>query len=1008
MPMDGTDPTLDHWQTALARHWPVAGPLQRLHGEYDLNLADETYVYKVMRPGLGEADIAPQVAAHEHARAAGVLVPSPIRSASGALTQVIEDETGEPRTVWVLNRLPGVPLASLRPWTPRLAGSIGEQIARLHGALASFDHPAVPDTHEWDIRALPARVGSARGLAAHPLAQTLQWILSEYTVPACAALDALPQQPIHNDLNEHNLLVAPAHCGDATLSGVIDFGDMLRAPAVLDLAIAAAYLVIGSRRPWPMLRALIAGYCAHRPLREGEGALLWPLLLSRLAQSAINAWLASEGGRDDPYLQISQRTVTDFLRKHAEDDPAFIRSLVGRASGTGWPASSKLTDWIASGECPIAPVFDAPLISAPVLDLSVTGEHACDDPVRPDLTQIADAVAQLAGDGAVLGRYAEPRLIYGALFFLSGSHGASDRRTVHLGLDVFLPAGTPVHSPLPATVHSAEICDAEYDYGGLVTLRHSDPDGRAFYTLYGHLSHASVSALKEGQAVTAGQAFALLGEPKENGGWPPHVHLQLGLTDLPGSRWPGVFDPDDAADWQGVFPDPSALLGLPPGRAACDPVDNSDLLDKRHAHSPPSLRTSYQEPLAIVRGWRSLLFDPEGRTYLDAYNNVPHVGHSHPRVRAAIDRQLRLVNTNTRYLQPIHGDYTAALAQRLPPSLDVVFLLSSGSEANELALRLARTATGRKDTLVMKAGYHGHTVAAIDISDYKFSGPGGEGAADWVHVVPNPDAFRAGLDPEERSSGEHFATEVTSLIDKLAASGHAPACFIAETFPSVGGQLIPPPGYLEAVYRSVRSAGGLCIADEVQTGLGRLGRYFWGFQHQQVVPDIVVLGKPLGNGYPLAAVVTRREIAERFDTGMEFFATFGGSGVACAAGLAVLEIIDDEALPSRAETVGDRLLAGLRELAERYPLLADVRGLGLFIGVEIADAERRPLPEEAAWIVERLRQERVLIGRDGPDHNVLKIRPPLSFSDADADYLLSRLDDVLDSSALRALHTRPR
>jgi 4-aminobutyrate aminotransferase-like enzyme len=557
-----------------------------------------------------------------------------------------------------------------------------------------------------------------------------------------------------------------------------------------------------------------------------------------------------------------------------------------------------------------------------------------------------------------------------------------------------------VCSPLPATVHSAEVCDAQYDYGGLVTLRHAGPRGQDFYTLYGHLSHASVRELELGQRIGAGEPFATLGEPAENGGWPPHVHLQLGLTDLPGSRWPGVLDPDDAVDWQGVFPDPSVLLGLPPDRAACARVDDADLIARRAAHSPPSLRTSYRQPLTIVRGWQSLLFDREGRTYLDAYNNVPHVGHAHPHVRNAIDRQLRLVNTNTRYLQPVHAEYTAALATRMPAGLDVVFLLSSGSEANELALRLARAATGRRDTLVMQAGYHGHTVAAIDISDYKFSGPGGEGAPDWVHVVPNPDAFRAALDPTAPATGAHFAAGVARRVDRLVEAGRAPACFIAETFPSVGGQLVLPPGYLEGVYQAVRSAGGLCIADEVQTGLGRLGRYFWGFEQQQVVPDIVVLGKPLGNGYPLAAVVTRRDIAERFDTGMEFFATFGGSSVACAAGMAVLEVIDGDGLAARAEAVGSRLLDGLRELAARHPLMADVRGLGLFIGVEIADAHRQPLAREAAWIVERLREERVLTGRDGPDYNVLKIRPPLSFSDADADHLLSRLETVLCDSAL--------
>ncbi|MEM7612317.1 MAG: aminotransferase class III-fold pyridoxal phosphate-dependent enzyme, partial [Pseudomonadota bacterium] len=243
--------------------------------------------------------------------------------------------------------------------------------------------------------------------------------------------------------------------------------------------------------------------------------------------------------------------------------------------------------------------------------------------------------------------------------------------------------------------------------------------------------------------------------------------------------------------------------------------------------------------------------------------------------------------------------------------------------------------------------------------------------------------------------------EVASVIDSLQQTGRQPACFIAETFPSVGGQLVPPPHYLQQVYAHVRGAGGVCIADEVQTGLGRLGHYFWGFEQQQVTPDIVVLGKPLGNGYPLAAVVTTADIAASFDTGMEFFATFGGASVACAAGHEVLRIIDDEQLAARSATVGDHLLAGLRQLATHYPMLADVRGCGLFIGVEIADADRQPLAAQTDYIVNRLRDRRVLIGSDGPHHNVLKIRPPLTFSVEDTDYLLMHLEAVLSENALR-------
>ena len=994
--------TRTDYAALLSAHWDLDAPLRPLDGEHDRNFIAGDMVYKVMRAGGDEAHVALQVACLEHLAAHALPVPIVVPTRSGQRWVVVSDADGNDRVAWAVSRLPGSILATVRPRTAAMAQALGTHIAKLHAALADFAHGALPQTHEWDLRAAATLYDGPESLAGHPHAALLDTLMRDVAPAAVDALGALPVQAIHNDLNDYNLLADCAPLGEPELSGVIDFGDMLAAPAVCDLAIAGAYLVLGQPRPLELLRALVGGYTRERALSATEVGLVWPLLQIRLAQSALIAWRSRRDGRDDPYLQVSQQPINDFFTAQASLDANLVETTLLRAAGLETPDVA-LSRWLASPECVVAPVFEAPLADAPILDLSITGAHACDNPVQPDMADIERAVAALDGGGAraVLGRYDEPRLVYGAPFYLAGTHGATDRRTIHIAIDVFLPAGTPVHAPLDATVHTADVRDADYDYGGLVVLRHETPEGVPFFTLYGHLAHDGVRALSEGQAIAAGQAFAELGGPDENGGWPPHIHLQLGTTDAPGADWPGVVDPDQRNDWCALFPDPAPLLGLAPGHATAPREDIGQLAEHRAAHAPPSLRTSYREPLDIARGWRSLLFDGLGRTYLDAYNNVPHVGHAHPRVRAAVDAQMRFVNTNTRYLQRVHADYAAALADRLPARLDTVFLLSSGSEANELALRLARTATGQRDTIVLAAGYHGHTVAAIDISDYKFSGPGGEGAPDWVHVAPNPDAFRAGCDPNAAASGAHFAGAVTDIVTALSVRDRQPACFIAETFPSVGGQLVPPPGWLRGIYSAVRAAGGVCIADEVQTGLGRLGTHFWGFEQQEVVPDIVVLGKPMGNGYPLAAVVTTRSIAQAFDTGMEFFATFGGSSVACAAGHEVLRIIDDEGLSAHAAEVGGYLLEGLRSLAADHPVLADVRGMGLFIGVEIADAERQPLAEVAAWIVERLRQRRVLIGRDGPDHNVLKIRPPLAFDRADADYLLAVLGEVLSETAFR-------
>lgn len=398
-------------------------------------------------------------------------------------------------------------------------------------------------------------------------------------------------------------------------------------------------------------------------------------------------------------------------------------------------------------------------------------------------------------------------------------------------------------------------------------------------------------------------------------------------------------------------------------------------LEKRRRLLGRNLSIAYDEPVKIVRGSMQYLFDDEGRRYLDAYNNVAHVGHCHPKVVAAGQEQMALLNTNTRYLSDLIVRYAERLTATLPESLSVCFFVNSGSEANELALRLARAHTQARDLIVLDHAYHGNTTTLIDISPYKHNGPGGNGPPSWVHKVSLP-------------SFADDAQEVRHVLGELKAN----LCgFIAESMPSVAGQIVLPDGYLNKVYDAVRSAGGVCIADEVQTGYGRIGTHFWAFEKYNVIPDIVVLGKPIGNGHPIGAVITTPEIADSFDNGMEFFSTFGGNNVSCAIGLRVLEVVQEEKLQAHALEVGDRLSTGLRTLQQRHDIIADVRGSGLFIGVELL-RNLEPATVEANRIVNRMRERGILLGTDGPHHNVLKIRPPMPFSNTDADFLLTTLE----------------
>ena len=422
----------------------------------------------------------------------------------------------------------------------------------------------------------------------------------------------------------------------------------------------------------------------------------------------------------------------------------------------------------------------------------------------------------------------------------------------------------------------------------------------------------------------------------------------------------------------------------------------SDLRQRRRAHLGTGLSLSYREPLHVVRGEGAYLVDAAGRRYLDAVNNVAHVGHSHPRVVEAAARQMALLNTNTRYLHETAIAYAERLAALLPGGLDVVWLVNSGSEANELALRLARAATGRRDVAVLDVAYHGHTSGLVDISPYKFDGPRGSGRPEHVHVAPLPDPYR-GIHRGD-ASGPAYVAQVARTLARAAAAGRPVGAFIAESLPGSAGQVIPPGGFLRGAFDAARAAGAIAIADEVQTGFGRVGEpWWWAFEAQDARPDVVTLGKPIGNGHPLGAVVASRAIADAFGEGPEYFNTFGGNPVSAAIGMAVLDVIEDEGLRARAARIGGRLRAGLDALATAHAAIGDVRGMGMFLGVAlVADRDARtPAPALAAAVVEAAKDRGVLLSTDGRDHDVVKIKPPLVWDDAEADRLLETLDRVL-------------
>ena len=398
----------------------------------------------------------------------------------------------------------------------------------------------------------------------------------------------------------------------------------------------------------------------------------------------------------------------------------------------------------------------------------------------------------------------------------------------------------------------------------------------------------------------------------------------------------------------------------------------------------------YSEPLHIVRGEDVWLYDAEGKKYLDVYNNVAHVGHSNPHVVEAITRQAKALNTNTRYLHENIVDLAEKVTELMPGELNVCYFVCSGSEANDLALQIARAYTKKQGCLVSENAYHGNTTAVLQMSPDDCVP---EKRQDWVQTLPSPKKYQRTEQIEL-----NCLKDLSLAMDKLDEIGSGTAAVIFDSIFSSDGIFLPPPDYLKTIYGAVRQSGGFAIADEVQSGFGRIGSHMWGFSHDGVVPDIVTLGKPMGNGYPIAAVVTTRKISQVFDQEYGYFNTFGGNPVACAAALAVLETMKTDHLMQNAETTGLYFHQELIELAEKYDLIAEVRGKGLFLGVELIDPiGKEPATKKTAEIVNLLSKNGILVGITGPDSNVIKMRPPMTFNKRHVDRTVENLDETLSS-----------
>ena len=884
----------------------------------------------------------------------------------------------------LMSFVPGRPLAEFRPHSPELLENLGRVLGRTDRLLAAFSHAAAGRDLYWNIRNGERVVESYKHLIREESRRpVIEEVLKNWRESVVPRIHELRTSVIHNDANDYNVIVR-----DENSVALIDYGDMVTTFTAAEPAIACAYAMLHKPDPVRAAADVIRGYHQEYPLTETEIALVYDLIRMRLAMSVTIAAHQKEIEPENAYLRISEKPVWALLEKLGSVEARFVHYVFRDACGLpACPMSASVAEFLESAACarvvdgdlagPDAVVFD---LSIGSLELGSSGESAGVERLTRDLfRRLEDAGATIG-----VGRYNEPRGLYTSPLFGTESNDGTEWRTIHLGIDLFMREGNPVYTPLDGVVHSVKNNSEALDYGPTIIVRHATDKGLPFFTLYGHLSMDSLSMISAGQPVRQGQQIARIGTYPTNGGWPPHLHFQI-ICDMleRDGEFPGVAAPSQRSVWLGLSPDANLILRIPDSKFPADPPSREETLAARRALIGSNLSLSYRSPLKIVRGAGAYLYDDMGRGYLDGINNVAHVGHCHPRVVRAAQLQMAVLNTNTRYLHDNIIEYARRLTSKLPPPLSVCFFVNSGSEANDLALRMARAHTKSKDVVVMDSAYHGNLTSLVEISPYKFDGPGGRGAPAHVRKV--------GIADDYRRKGQWSPVDV-----KNAVAGR-PVAFIIESLLSCAGQVVLPQGYLAEAFRHVRESGGVCIADEVQIGFGRVGSHFWGFETQSVVPDIVTMGKSIGNGHPLGAVVTTPELAASFANGMEYFNTYGGNPVSCAVGCAVMDVLEEEGLQQHALRVGGELLARLQGLKTKHRLIGDVRGMGLFLGIELVRDEKtlEPAAEDAAYVVERMKRRGILLSTDGPFHNVIKIKPPLVFSGADADSLILNLEVVL-------------
>ncbi|WP_244907024.1 aminotransferase [Rathayibacter caricis] len=946
-------PALDHdrARALLRERYGVEGSLRDLGSNQDRNVLVESdgsrLLLKVANPATPRATVAAQTEAVARLveELPGLRLPRAVPDRDGLTLQELR-LGGAVCTARVLEFVPGRTLSGSGYLSPAVVRAMGALAARVDTALAEHPLEGLEDPGQWDLRRAAGVVEALIGRVPRRAARVIRAAVEQALAVVEPLAAELPVQLVHGDLTDDNTVAGEGGAPD----GVIDFGDLGAGWAAGELAITLSSLLHHADADATTVLRAAASYDALRPLSDAEVEVLWPLVVLRAAVLVVSAHEVLAGDPGNFYAAENLEHEQLILERALAAPLPVLQALVRRSLGRGGPAG------LAPAITPALP------IDAAVLDLSP--ESALLDAGRwlePDVEETLIAEALRDSPAAVL-RHGERRLTR------ARPHSAHEPETVALHVAVHLAEPAVAVAPFDAEVVAGP--------PGVLVLR-----------------GAEVRLLLEGvEDVPPPGTLVAAGDPI--GRIPSAVRAHALPRALDGVEPPLFARPAWADAWLDVLLDATPLIL---GHAVPAPEPDAEVLPRRLAHLADVQEHYFEEPPTMLRGWREHLVDDSARVHLDVLNNVTSIGHGHPLLAERVERQWRLLNTNSRFSYPSVGVFAERLAALLPDGLDTVLLVNSGSEAADLALRLGRAWSGRDDVLAVREAYHGWTALSDAVSTSVADNPGAlETRPSWVHTLDAPNSYRG---VHRGTEAFRYAEEAVERIHALAAEGAAPGAVIAETYYGNAGGIPLPDGYLAAVYAAVREHGGLCIADEVQVGYGRLGEWFWGFEQQGVVPDVVAVAKAMGNGHPLGAVITTRAIAERYRSQGYFFSSAGGSPVSSVVGTTVLDVLEGEGLQGNARTVGAHLRGRLEELAERHPLIGAVHGHGLYLGLELVrDRETlEPATEETRAICERLRERGVIVQPTSDRQCVLKIKPPLCFTRESADFFADQLDEVLTS-----------